>query len=148
MPRAYDNDLRRKVLAAHAAGKGSQRELAELFGVSRGWVEKISRQQRQSGQADRVEQRHGPVSRADAPAQACLLRAIEDRPDRTLAELQSILAEQRGVRLCIAQVGNVLKRLHLRLKKSRSTPPSAIPKPISGSAKSSSSASVRSRQNT
>ena len=146
MPRPYDNDLRRKVLAAHAAGKGSQRELALLFGVSRGWVEKINRQQRQSGQADRVEQRHGPVSRVDAAAQACLLRAIEDRPDRTLAELQRILAEQRGVRLCIAQVGNVLKRLEVRLKKSRSTPPSAIRKPIVKGAKSSSNASARSRR--
>ena len=118
MPRAYDNDLRRKVLAAHAAGNGSQRELAELFGVSQGWVEKVSRQQRQSGQADRVEQRHGSVSRVDSAAQACLLRAIEDRPDRTLRELQQVLAEQQGVRLGIAQVWNVLKRLGVRLKKS------------------------------
>ncbi len=97
--------------------------------MSLGWVEKVYGQQRLNGNADRVEQRHGPVSRVDAPAQACLLRAIEDRPDRTLAELQSILAEQRGVRLCIAQVGNVLKQLGVRLKKSRSTPRSATAKP-------------------
>jgi transposase len=148
MPRAYDNDLRRKVLAAHAAGKGSQLELAQLFGVSLGWVEKVCRQQRQSGQADRVEQRHGPVSRVDSAAKACLLQAMEDRPDLTLAELQRILAEQQGVRLCIAQVWNVLKRLGVRLEKSRSTPPSAIPRPTVKGAKSSSSASVRSRRNT
>ncbi len=117
MPRAYDNDLRRKLLAAHAAGKGSQLELAQLFGVSLGWVEKLYRQQRQSGQADRVEQRHGPVSRVDSAAKTCLLRAMEDRPDLTLAELQRVLAEQQGVRLCIAQVWNVLKRLGVRLKK-------------------------------
>ena len=148
MPRAYDNDLRRKVLAAHAAGKGSQLELAQLFGVSLGWVEKVCRQQRQSGQADRVEQRHGPISRVDSAAQACLLRAIEDRPDLTLAELQRVLAERQGVRLCIAQVWNVLKRLGVRLKKSRSTPPSATPRPTVADGKSSSSASVRSRRNT
>lgn len=148
MPRPYDNDLRRKFLAAHAAGKGSQRELAQSFGVSLGWVEKVLRQQRQSGQADRVEQRHGPVSRVDSAAQACLLQAMEDRPDLTLAELQRILAEQRGVRLCIAQVWNVLKRLGVRLKKSRSTPPSATPRPTVKGGKSSSSASGRSRRNT
>ena len=148
MPRPYDNDLRRKLLAAHAAGKGSQCELAVLFGVSLGWVEKVLRQQRQSGQADRVEQRHGPVSRVDSAARACLLQAIEDRPDLTLAELQRILAEQQGVRLCIAQVWNVLKRLGVRLKKSRSTPPNATPRPIVEGGKSSSSASVRSRRNT
>jgi hypothetical protein len=53
----------------------------------------------------------------DQSAQACLLRAIADRPDLTLAELQGILAEQQGVRLCVAQVWNVLKRLGVRLKK-------------------------------
>jgi len=148
MPRPYDNDLRRKLLAAYAAGKGSQAALAQWFGVSLGWVEKVCRQQRQSGQADRIEQRHGPVSRVDGAAQACLLRAIADRPDLTLVELQRILAEQRGIRLCVAQVWNVLKRLGVRLKKSRSTPPSATPKPIAKSGKRSSSASVRSRRNT
>jgi transposase len=135
-------------LAAYAAGKGSQAALAQWFGVSLGWVEKVCRQQRQSGQADRIEQRHGPVSRVDGAAQACLLRAIADRPDLTLVELQRILAEQRGIRLCVAQVWNVLKRLGVRLKKSRSTPPSATPKPIAKSGKRSSSASVRSRRNT
>ena len=148
MPRPYDNDLRRKLLAAHAAGKGTQCELAQMFGVSLGWVEKVLRQQRRTGQADRVEQRHGPVSRVDAAAKACLLRAIEDRPDLTLAELQRILAEQQGVRLCIAQVWNVLKRLGVRLKKSRSTPPSATPRPTVKGGKSSSRASARPRRNT
>ncbi len=38
------------------------RVLAKRFGVSRGWAEKISRQQRQSGAMERVEQRHGPLS--------------------------------------------------------------------------------------
>lgn len=148
MPRPYDNDLRRKLLAAYAAGKGSQAALAQWFGVSLGWVEKVRRQQRQSGQADRIEQRHGPVSRVDGAGRACLLRALADRPDLTLAELQRILAEQQGIRLCLAQVWNVLKRLGVRLKKSRSTPPSATPRPTAESGKRLSSASVRSRRNT
>jgi transposase len=148
MPRPYDNDLRRKFLAAHAAGKGTQCELAQMFGVSLGWVEKVLRQQRRTGQADRVEQRHGPVSRVDAAAKACLLRAIEDRPDLTLAELQGFLAEQQGVRLCIAQVWNVLKQLGVRLKKSHSTPLNVIARPTVEGGKSSSSAFARPRRNT
>jgi len=148
MPRPYDNDLRRKLLAAHAAGRGSQLELAQLFGVSVGWVEKVLRQHRRSGQADRIEQRHGPVSRVDSAAKACLLQAIEDRPDLTLAELQRILAEQQGVRLCMAQVWNVLERLGVRFKKSRSTPLNATPRPTVKDGKRSSSASGRSRRNT
>lgn len=148
MPRPLDNDLRRKFLAAYATGKGTQAELAAVFGVSVGWAEKLCRQHRQTGQAERIEQRHGPLSRVDAAGKACLLKAIQERPDLTLAELHTVLVEQQGVRLCIAQVANVLKRLGMRLKKSRSTPPSEIRKAIAKSASSSSSGFVRHRQNT
>jgi transposase len=88
MPRPYDNDLRRMFLSAYAAGKGTQAELSMVFGVSVGWAEKVCRQQRKSGQAERIEQRHGPVSRVDAAGKACLLKAIQERPDLTLACLQ------------------------------------------------------------
>jgi len=54
MPRPYDNDLRRMFLAAYAAGKGTQAELALVFGVSVGWAEKICRQHRLSGQPERI----------------------------------------------------------------------------------------------
>ena len=148
MPRPYDNDLRRTFLAAYAAGKGTQAELALLFGVSVGWVEKVCRQQRQTGQMERIEQRHGPVSRVDGAAKACLLKAMVERPDLTLAELQKILAEQQGIRLCVAQVFNVLKQLKVRLKKSRFTPPSETRRPTAASAKSLSNASARRRRNT
>lgn len=142
MPRAYANDLRRKFLAAYSGGQGSQAELARVFGVSLGWAEKVCRQQRQTGQADRVEQRHGPRSRLDEAAQKCLLEALHERPDRTLAELQTILAERQGVRLCIAQLWNGLKRMKVRLKKSHSTPNNATRTRTTGAAKSSSPRSV------
>jgi transposase len=148
MPRPYDNDLRRMFLAAYAAGKGTQAELALVFGVSVGWAEKICRQHRLSGQPERIEQRHGPTSRVDAAAQACLLDAIKERPDLTLAELQEILAVRQGVRLCIGQLWNVLKKMGIRLKKSRSTPPSATQKAIVKSENNSSNVSGQRRRTT
>ena len=148
MPRPFENDLRRKFLTAYAAGKGTQAELCAVFGVSVGWAEKVCRQQRKTGQAERIEQRHGPLSRVDAAGKTCLLQAIQQRPDLTLAELQAILAEQQGIRLCMAQVANVLKQLGMRLKKSRSTPPSATRKAIVKNGSNSSSVSVQHRRNT
>jgi transposase len=148
MPRPFDNDLRRKLLAAHATGKGSQLELARSFGVSLGWVEKVLRQHMKTGKVDRVEQRHGPISRVDSATGATLLRAIEDSPDLTLAKLQRILAEQHGVRLSIGHVWNVLKRLDVRLKKSRSTFLSVVLRPIAEVGRTSLGATVRSPQNT
>ncbi len=115
MPRPFDDDLRRKFLTAYAAGKGTHAELCAVFGVSVGWAEKVCRQQRQNGQAERIRQRHGPLSRVDDAGKACLLEAIQERPDLTLSELQAVLVEQQGVRLCIAQVANVLKRPGTRL---------------------------------
>jgi transposase len=148
MPRAFDNDLRRKFLAAYAAGRGTQAELASLFGVSVGWAEKVCRQQRRNGKPERVEQRHGPESRVDGAARECLLTAIRERSDLTLAELQQILSERRGVRLCIGQLWNVLKGLGIRLKKSRSMRPSGIPKPTAARESSLSSASGRRHRST
>jgi len=148
MPRPYDNDLRRTLLTAYASGKGTQAELALLFGVSVGWMEKVCRQQRQTGRMERVDQRHGPLSRVDGAAKACLLKAMDERPDLTLAELQKILAEQQGIRLCVTQVFNVLKQLKVRLKKSRFTLPSETRKPTAASANSLSTASARRRRNT
>jgi transposase len=147
MPRAYENDLRCKLLEAYGSNKGSQAELAQLFGVSVSWVEKVRRQYRQNGQAERIEPRHGPVSRVDEAAKRCLLEALDRRPDLTLAELQKILADRQGVRLCIAQVWNVLKRLGVRLKKSRSTPKSGTPKATASVAKNSSPRSRPGRRN-
>jgi len=147
MPRAYEDDLRRKFLDAYASNKGSQAELAHFFGVSLSWVEKVRRQYRQNGQAERIEPRHGPVSRVDEAAKRCLLEALERRPDLTLAELQKILADGQGVRLCVAQLWNVLNRLGVRLKKSRSTPSNGTPKPTVSVAKSSSRRSEPRRRN-
>ena len=148
MPRAYENDLRRKFLDAYVGGKGTLAELAQLFGVSVGWAEKVSGQYRRSGQTDRAEQRHGPPSRVDEAAKRCLLQALEARPDLTLAELQKMLAERRGIQLCVAQVWNVLKRMGVRLKKSRSTPKSATVNRIANAGKSSLPRSAPRRRST
>ncbi len=48
MARAYSDDLRRKLLEAHAAGKGTLAELAERFGVSLAWAWKISSARKQT----------------------------------------------------------------------------------------------------
>ena len=63
MARAYDDDLRRKFLAAQERGEAGLRKLAARFGVSYGWAQKVLRQKRRTGQAERVRHRPGPRSR-------------------------------------------------------------------------------------
>lgn len=47
--RAYSQDLREKVMAAVAADKQSNRQLAEAFGINESVIEKWSRRQRKTG---------------------------------------------------------------------------------------------------
>jgi transposase len=95
--KAYSDDLRRKILGAYDRKAGSQRELAERFGVSDGWALKISWQGRRTGPMQRVEQRQGSPSRATAEVEARLRGLLREPSERTLAELQQGLWEAEGV---------------------------------------------------
>ncbi len=143
MARAYSDDLRKKVLGAYACGKGTLRELAERFDVSYGWVAKIHAAELATGQRSRVPQRRRP-SAIDGEQVRQLVRA---KPDIVLRELRERMLAS-GQPVSSTQLWRVLKKLGLRLKKSRSTPPSATQKKTAAAAKSSSRSSVRSRRKT
>jgi len=64
--------------------------------------------------------------------------------DLTLAELQRLLLVERQMKVSIGRLWALLRELDLRLKKSRSTPPSATPKPTGNSVPRISSVSPRS----
>jgi transposase len=145
MARAYSDDLRGKVLAAYAAGKGTLKELAERFGVSYGWVAKIHAVELRTGSRLRPAQAsRGRPTRIDGE----LVRGmVKQRPDIVLHELRQELAKA-GTAVSIAHLARVLGRLGLRLKKSRSTPPSATAKPIASAVKPSLRRSARLRPRT
>jgi transposase len=104
----YSNDLRRKVIEAWQRGERTQPEVAQLFGVSRSYLQKIVRHWRQTGNLTAPPYRHGPRSRIDAGR---LTRLVAARPDATLAEL--------GARMGVSAsaICRRLQRLGLRLKK-------------------------------
>ncbi len=143
MGRAYSDDLRKKVLGAYASGKGTFRQLAERFDVSYGWVAKIHAAELATGHRGRVPQRRRP-SAIDGEQVRQLVLA---KPDIVLRELRERMLAS-GQPVSSTQLWRVLKKLGLRLKKSRSTPPSATAKNTSSAAKPSSKASVRSRRKT
>lgn len=122
MAKAYSDDLRRKILGAYERKLGNLRELAERFCVSYAYARKISWQRRRTGQIERVEQRHGPPSRATAEVAARLRRLLREQPDRTLPELQQGLWEAEGVHFSTQHLWRLLQRMGLPLKKSHSTP--------------------------
>jgi transposase len=145
MPKALSDDLRCRIVEAYLRGEGSQRELAQRFGVSFEYVRKVRRQFRQKGQMKRVPQsRHGPLSRMTSAVQERLRGWLREQPDRTLTELGELL-QGRGVQASRSRISQTLREMGLRLKKSPSMPRSGTRKPTVGGAKSSSPRLLRSR---
>jgi transposase len=144
MARAYSDDLRKKLLKAYVAGQGTLRELALRFDVSVAWAWKISSAHKKTGAMERTPQRrYGRISRLD-PEQ--VKRLLDAQPDLTLRGLQEALARE-GASVSPSHLWRVLRGLGYRLKKSRSTPPNATPKPTASGASSSWSGSRRYRPN-
>jgi transposase len=142
MARAYSDDLRRKLLDAHDRGQGTLSQLAQQFGVSRGWAWKISAQRKASGQVERKQFTPGPKSRLD---RAVLAAIVTSQPDATLPEIQAELERRSQLRLCTVYLWRVLGKMGFRLKKSHSTRLNAIPKLTASAVNSSSKRSVRFR---
>ena len=144
MARAFDDDLRRKFLSAYDRGTDGLKTVALYFGVSHGWARKVVGQRRRTGQAERVRHRPGPASRMTPEIAAFIQAQVARQADLTLTELQRLLLSERQVSFSIGRLWSLLRTLDLRLKKSRSTPPSAIPKPTGNSVPRISNASPRS----
>jgi transposase len=148
MGKSLGDDLRRKLLLAYDQGEGALQELASRFLVSVGWAKKISAARNRTGQAERLPHKPGRKPHAGIEAQRQVRIWFVHQPDLTLAEVQQKLLGEAGVSLSLPQVWKLLRKLGLRLKKSRSTPPSEIPKPTENSARSLSLESRRSLRNT
>jgi transposase len=147
MARAYEDDLRRKLLEARARGDAGLKKLALRFGVSHSWAQKVVRQSKLTGQAERVRHRPGPRSRMSEEIAAYMRQQVAQRTDLTLSELQQRLMSEKGVRFSIGRLWTLLRQLDLRLKKSRFTPRNGTAKRTKNSVPSSSQRSAPSRRN-
>lgn len=137
MASPYSDDLRRKLLKAHRGGAGSLSQLAERFDVSVAWAKKISATLRLTGKMERPPGgRRGPASKMTAEVQEDLRNWIGKQSDLTLVELQERLWKQRKLKVSVGRLWTALRDMGLRLKKSRSTPPSKTPLPASYNAAS------------
>lgn len=122
---AFSLDLRRRILdAALADGAPTEHALADRFGVSRGFVQKLKRRWRSHGTAEPVGHRGGAPRKLSDDHRAVLV-AWADGSDATCAELRDRLADERGVEVARSTVNGVLVAAGLTLKKRRSEPTSA-----------------------
>lgn len=128
MATTYSDDLRRKLMEAYERNEGSLSDLADRFCVSLGWAKKVSAQKTRTGKIERTPGKpRGPASKLTAEIRQQLREWIAAQSDLTLAELQLRLYQARHVEVSLSRLWTVLRELDLRLKKSRSTPPSKTP---------------------
>jgi transposase len=123
---AYSIDLRQKILHAYERRLGSQQTLAEVFGVSLSFIEKLLRRYRITGELGPKPHTGGQKPRVDATAQAVVRQVVREHPDATLGELCTRLAEATGVHVSPATMCRVVQRLGLPRKKNHSMPRSAM----------------------
>ena len=137
-----------RIAAADERGEGSCRVLAKRFGVSWEYVRKVRQQSKDNGSvARRPQSRYGVPSRMSEAVKVYMLSLVEAQADITIAELREKIETEQGVSASWSSVRRWVKKLGLRLKKSRSTPTNGTRKPTGLSANNSSSVSVRHHRN-
>jgi transposase len=119
----YSDDLRRKLIEAWESNRDTQADLADQFGVSLGWVEKVLRRWRDTGHSEALEFRPGPQPLLSPTRREKL---VLPHPDATWAELACRL-QVSGTTVCRA-----LQRMDLPRKKSHYTPASVTRRGWSG----------------
>jgi transposase len=117
MPAPMSMDLRERIVRA-VEGGSSMREAARRFAVSPSAAIKLMQRVRATGSA--APDRYGGDRRPLLGAhERTLRRLVEAKPDITLAEVQAALQERIGIRAGLSTIHNALRRIGLRLKKSR-----------------------------
>lgn len=119
---AYSTDLREKIVRAYDEGLGSQRQIAEMFGVSRSFVEKLLHRRRITGEIAALPHGGGRTALCQQKEHLLVRRLIQQQPDATLDELCEALERKRRLRVSRPTMSRVLQRLSLPRKKSRSMP--------------------------
>ena len=121
---AYSLDLRQRICAACDEQFETRQEVAEQFGVSRWFVQKLLRQRRKRGTIVAQPRGRGPAPALGAADRQVLGKLVKAAPDATLSELCCMLQRAGRAEVRVWTMCRALKALRLVLKKRRCTPAS------------------------
>jgi transposase len=124
MAKAFGDELRRRILQCCEEGQQTQEEIAQRFRVSVRYVGKLVAHKRQTKQAERIPHRPGRKPKLTQPIREQLGGWLKRQPDLTLAELQKKLGQEEQLHSSQVAIWKALRKMGLRLKKSRSMPKS------------------------
>ena len=119
----YSLDLREKVIDAVEKGDSSIRKVAQRFGVSKNFVERLVTQKRTQGNILPRKQGGSMVSPV-MEHKAKLLEIFEKQNDATLSEYCELLFNETGLWVSQSTMCRTFQRLKLPLKKNAPLQPS------------------------
>lgn len=122
--KAYSEDLRLKIVQAYDAQRGSQRALAQQFGVSFAFVQNLLRRRRLTGRIAAKPHSGGRQATLTPSSVLEVRQFLVDHADATLAELCAQVRVSCGQSVSVPTMCRVLKDLDLPRKKSHFTPAS------------------------
>lgn len=115
--KAYSLDFRQKIFDTYKTGGISQRQLANKFCVSLGFIEKLLKQYRETASiAPKVRTKQTPP-KLNEEQMKILEEIVEAKNDLTLSEIRFILKEKTGITIGISTVDRMLQRIEISLKK-------------------------------
>ncbi|MEP0898937.1 helix-turn-helix domain-containing protein [Leptolyngbya subtilissima AS-A7] len=108
--------MRQRVLAAHQAGEGSQRELAQRFKVSSSFVRDLLRRYRESGDIHPKERGGGNQPKLSKVHLETVRQRLEQNNDLFLHELCEQLEVDCGVKVSVTTMHRAVQHLNLSVK--------------------------------
>ena len=119
MPRPLSTDLRERVVTAYEKGEGTLEEVAERFGIGMATAKRWVWRWRKEGTLE--PRRHpGNPPLVDDDGLEVLREIVAAHADYTRDELADELDARIGVRVSVATMGRMLRRIGWTRKKRRS----------------------------
>lgn len=115
--KSYSLDFRQKIVSSYFKEDSSQRKIANRFGVALSFVEKLLKQQRETGDLAPKPHGGGPTPKLNAEQLSLLAALVEADNDATLEELCQQLQERTTITISRSTMGRMLEQLNLTRKK-------------------------------
>lgn len=118
--KAYSLDLRQKIVDVYQNESISQRQLAKRFDVTKSFVIKLLKQNRETGSIKPLAHGGGAKLKINPEQFEIIAELIENNNDATLEELCQMFQERTSVIVSRATMGRMSQRLNLTVKKNAS----------------------------
>lgn len=114
--KSYSLDLRQKIIDTYVQESISQRQLAKRFRVAVSFVQKLIKQERETGNIAPKPHGGGQAPKLSAEQRMVVAELVEHHNDATLVQLCDLLEVRLGVRVSRATMGRIVVQLNLRKK--------------------------------